>query len=267
MSDPIDWIEKKAEEAKLKLKQQEEQTETAPDDISKILGRELTVSMSNSLVRAAHGLNLVEKRLVTYAMAKAESLTGDQVSLRISAKEYAQEFKVDLDSSYRELKKATDRLFSRYFSLVVDTPTGEEIHKVHWVSSAKYHKGDGWVEINFSHEATPYILLLNGKYTTYKLKMAASLRSYYSWRLLELLMQWKGTQQLYITLEDFRHALGIPKSYLYKDIRVNCIEKAIQELHEKDRLVIEWEPIKKGRAVKALKFTWKQDEQYPLLLD
>lgn len=265
MSDPIGWIEKKAEEAKLKLEQQE--ISTVPEDISKILGQELTVSMSNSLIRAAHGLNLVEKRLVTYAMAKAESLKGNQVSLRISAKEYAKEFSVDIDSSYRELKKATDRLFSRYFSLVIDTPTGEEIHKVHWVSSAKYHKGDGWVEINFSQEATPYILLLNGKYTTYKLKMASALRSYYSWRLLELIMQWKTTKQLYITLEDFRHALGIPKSYLYKDIRVNCIEKAIKELREKDRLVIEWEPIKKGRAVKALKFTWDQEEQYPLLLD
>lgn len=113
---------------------------------------------------------------------------------------------------YRDLRDATDNLFNRYISIAYETASGKKIEKIHWVSSATYHEGEGWVEIRFSPEVSPYLSMLkDGNHINYKLQLAIDLRSVYAWRLLELLMQWKDTKQLFITLESFRHALEVPE--------------------------------------------------------
>jgi plasmid replication initiation protein len=87
---------------------------------------------------------------------------------------------------------------------------------------------------------------------------------------MELLMQWQDTKRLYIKLEDYRHALEIPETYRYVDVRLHCIEKPIQELREKCQIDIQWTPIKdkeNKRRVGSLEFTWKSVEQIEIPLE
>lgn len=237
--------------------------------IGKELG-ELHVNMSNVLIRAAHGLNLVEKRIISACVAQIDNMriaqhdNYNQMVVKLDASTYGTHYGIGRNNAYMELRTAAERLFERYITIQRETPKGLKEHKFRWVSGVTYHHGEGFVELNFTREVMPYISLLRRDYTSYKLKLASALRSVYSWRLLELFKSWQSTKELYITLEDFRHALEIPKNYTYTNIKQRCIEPAVKELQDKNGFIITWKPIKKGRSVASLRFKWKENDQIEL---
>lgn len=237
-------------------------------------GRELVlgdrhVNMSNALIRSAQGLSLVEKRVMAATVAKLDSVrmwTPEKMRVRLTATEYAEAFDVDPTSAYEQLKGAAEKLFHRYARWEEPGKRGPIVTKVHWVGSIKYHEGEGWIELCFHHEIAPHLFMLRSKFTSYKLSQATALRSLYSWRLLELLMQFKNKGELHITIEDFAGAMEAPETYRanFAQLRRFVVEPAIKELTTKDGMIITWEPTKKGRRVAALHFKFKQDPQAKL---
>jgi len=228
------------------------------------------VNLSNDLTTASHGLTLGEKRVVMSCVAQLDSLRleSGRYKAKLSARDFAETFKVSSDTAYDQLKAVATRLYERSIKRIVDTPKGKKITKYRWVSSVTYYEGEGWIELGFSHEATPYLVALRGNHTSYKLEQATALRSVYSWRLLEILMRFKSTSLLRISIEDFCHAMDAPPTYLknFKDVRRWIIEPAIKELREKDNWLIEWKGTKRGgRKITGLEFHFKRNPQQSLL--
>ena len=98
-----------------------------------------------------------------------------------------------------------------------------------------------------------------GNNSSYKLKQASALRSIYSWRLLELLMQFKTTGVLHIDTDEFCHAMEAPDSARknFAQLRKRVIEPAIAELKAKDGMDIEWTAKRQGgRKITALEFVF-----------
>lgn len=226
------------------------------------------VNMSNALVRAAHSLSLGEKRIISSCIAKLDSTKSDggfsKGVVRLSALEYAETFDIDPRTAYEQLKDAGDSLFHRYIRIVVDTPKGQKETKYRWVGDVTYHHGEGWIELGFTQKVAPHLVnLLKGEYTSYKLKQASALRSIYSWRLFELLTQYRGTGWLKIPIDDFAHALDVPESCRkdFFNLRKRVLEPAINELATKNNLIVQCEPQRSGRKVVALEFKFKADPQ------
>jgi plasmid replication initiation protein len=277
MKTGIDWLDKKTEEALAKTQAKnlviERVREDEPVALPTIYGYEGEVNISRTLVKAAHGLNLSQKRLIMYAVSRIHPHVKqpNQLVVKVNAQDYAREMGVLTNHAYRDLQEASDNLFNRYISMAYETPTGKEIQKIHWVSSAKYHTGEGWVELRFTPEVSPYLSMLNeGNQIIYNLQTVMDLKSVYTWRLLELLLQWPDTKRLLITLDDYRHALEIPETYRYVDVRLHCIEKPILELSHTVGMEISWKPIKdkeNRRKVGALEFQWKPVEQLQINLE
>lgn len=224
------------------------------------------VTLRNDLVAASHGLRtLAEQRIVKSCAAKLDSIRLDEgrYKVKLTAAEYAETFRIDPTTAYEQLKAVSKTLLDRVIRREEQGRRGLKVHLDHWVSGITYHEGEAWVELRFSHEATPYLLALRGNHTTYLLKQAAGLRSIYSWRLLEMLMQFKDTGWRQMDVEDFAKAMDAKPSHLknFKDLRRWVIEAAVKELTEKDGWLIDWKPIKAGRKVTALRFDFKRDPQ------
>jgi plasmid replication initiation protein len=224
------------------------------------------VTLRNDLVGASHGLKtLAEHRIVKAAAAKLDSVRLDQgrYKIRLTAAEYAETFSLDANTAYEQLKTVSKSLLNRTIRREEPDRRGLKVHLDHWVSGITYHEGEAWLELRFSHEAMPYLTLLRGKHTTYRLKQAAGLRSGYSWRLLEMLMQFKDTGWKQVDVELFAKAMDAKPSHLknFKDLRCWVIDPAIKELTTKDGWSITWKAIKAGRKVIALRFDFKRDQQ------
>ena len=224
------------------------------------------VSIANDLIRSAQGLNLGEKRLLMLAISKLDSqakptFQGATTVIRVT--EMVDAFGLNPDKAYQEAKKAAEGMMKRQIRL---KPNDADSELIQWVGKSKYSKGEGWILIEFYHGLFPHLFELKSHFTTYKLSRASALRSVYSWRLFELLMQFKKTGLLNISLEEFRHTLEVPSSYEtdFSWLRMRVIEPAVKEIREKDGLAIQWEAIKAGRKVKALKFTFPTEQQLML---
>lgn len=231
------------------------------------------ITLSNVLVRAAQGLTLAEKRIISACIAQLDSKRMPDpykpLTVKLHAHDFAETFAVHPDTAYDELQSAAkvlrDRLI-RYEN--PSAPKSRRVVEMRWVGRVTYAKGEGWLELAFWHEVVPHLVMLREKFTSYRLSQAAALRSLYSWRLLELLMQFKSTGLVRMPIEAFWSAVEAPES-CQKDfgrLRVRVIEPAVKELGEKDGLQIEWNPVKAGRKVISLEFRFPPNPQCSLVL-
>lgn len=233
------------------------------------------ISLSNALTRAAQRLSLAEKRIVSAAVSKLDSsrrMTRENIPItKITASEYAETFGVDTDTAYNQLKSAGENLGKRQITFYEVPNKGKNVIRVkmQWVGEAHYHDGEGWIELYWWPRVLPYLTGLGKEFTQYQLKQASALRSVYSWRLLELLSQYKDTGWIQISIEEFSHAMEASEKQRkdFAMIRRRMIEPAIKELSEKDGWLINWKPIKAGRRVSAIRFDFERDPQGRLALD
>lgn len=235
------------------------------------------VTMNNALTRAGHGLTLGEKRLVMCAISKLDSrraLSPLAVhTTKVTAAEYSELAGCGLDTAYLALKIAAKNLFERKITFFEPAfkrngkPMEPTRVDMRWVGRATYHKGEGWIELAWWPELLPALTGLKANFTSYQLEQGSALRSGYSWKLLELLMRFKSTGWAEYTIEDFCTSMDATEKQRadFNNIRRRIIEPAVKELVEKDNWIIEWQPIKAGRKVKALRFTFERNPQGKLL--
>ena len=237
------------------------------------LPRDRWVTMSNALTRAAHGLTLAEKRIVASAVSKLDSRRvlppGEVPRTRITATEYAETFEVDLNTAYDQLQDAAKQLYKRSITFYEPAhkrngkPLPPTMVQMRWVGSVKYQKGEGWVELAWWPDLLRHLVGLKAQFTTYQLQQASALRSAYSWKLLELLTRFQSTGKAEYTIEDFCASMEATEKQAanFAKVRTKIIEPAVKELTEKDGWMIQWEAVKAGRKVKAIRFNFMRDPQ------
>lgn len=234
------------------------------------------VTMSNALTRAGHGLTLAEKRIVASAVSKLDSRTplppGEVPRTRISAAEYAETFQVDMDTAYNQLHSAAKQLYKRSITFYEPAfkrngkPLPPTMVQMRWVGSVKYQEGEAWVELSWWPDLLRHLLGLKAQFTSYQLQQASALRSTYSWKLLELLTRFQSTGVAEYTIEDFKASMDAPPSLSdFAQVKRRIIDPAVKELRAKDGWIIEWKPIKAGRKVASLRFTFQRDPQGRLI--
>lgn len=245
----------------------------AAGDLDRPVG-ERWVTMGNALNRAAHGLTLGEKRIVTLAISKIDSRNSLQPGghkTRLLAADYAEAYGVDIDTAYNQLQAAGKHLYGRSITFFEQSHKRKKKGKtldmtrvtMRWVGMVKYHKGEGWIELSWVPELLPHLYGLKKRFTSYQLQQASALRSIYSWRLLELLMRYKGTGWAEYDIEDFAETMNATEKQRqnFAQIRRKIIEPAVKELCEKDGWIINWEPVKAGRRVAKVRFKFARDPQ------
>lgn len=231
------------------------------------------VTMHNTLVSASHGLNLGEKRLVAMAVTrllpKAAALPGKPI--KILAVDFAEQYGVDTDTAYEQLRDAQENLFQRYITHIEHVgPNGQRVRvsKMRWVSSIHYEKGAGEVSLAFAPEIAQFLVQLKKHFTSYQLSKAAALRSTYSWRLFENLERFRQTGVWEVEMDRFHAIMETPKSYRrnFNDARRFVIDPALAELAAKTNITAEVEPIRRGRKIDRLRFTFANESQIKLAL-
>lgn len=236
------------------------------------------ITMSNALTRAGHGLSLAEKRVVFIAISKLDSRKPFAADMsvyasRITAAEYAELAECEMHTAYEALKNASKALYDRSITFfeAAHKRKDKEMVKVYmrWVGKVKYHNSEGWTELWWWPEILPHLTGLRKQFTSYQLKQASALRSTYSWRLLELLTRFESTGWAEYDIEDFATSMEATEKQRqdFAKLRTRIIEPAVKELQEKDGWKIDWQPIKGGRKVKAVRFTFERDPQGRLSLE
>jgi plasmid replication initiation protein len=212
----------------------------------------LIVTQANELVESRYNLTLGEQRLIFTMIARIQPEDEDFKPYRISLNELAEFLGINKNHIYADCKKITKKLLEK----VVEIQEPGRLLQTHWVSSADYIDGTGIVNLTFDPLLKPYLLQLKGNFTSSKLEMLLSFKSQYTMRMYTLLKQYERLKEREVELQQLREILGIGKEQykLYADFKRTILEPTKKELKSKADLYFEFDEIRYGRRVSAIRF-------------
>src|SRR5450759_1319420 len=212
----------------------------------------LIVTQANELVESRYNLTLGEQRLIFTMIARIQPEDEDFKPYRISLHELADFLGINKNHIYADCKKITKKLLEK----VVEIQEPGRLLQTHWVSSADYIDGTGMVNLTFDPLLKPYLLQLKVNFTSSKLEMLLSFKSQYTMRMYTLLKQYERLKGREIDLQQLRDTLGLGKDQYkrYNDFKKDILESTQKELKAKADLYFEFDEIKYGRRVGAVRF-------------
>jgi plasmid replication initiation protein len=212
------------------------------------------VSKSNSLIEARYKLGTLEQKVIAAIASNISPDDKDFQTYTFSVKEFQKLIGTKSHDIYHKIDKIMTKLMQPFnFINAEGKPT-----KIAWLSKATYNVGEGTITVRFDPDLKPFFLLLNEKFTRYKLGNIIHLRRSYSIRIYELLKSYEGLAERTFTLEDLRSKLGVENKYPnWINFKHRVLEPAKEELEEKTDIMFTYEPIKKGRSIHKVKFIIK----------
>lgn len=217
----------------------------------------LTVFKDNRVIEAGYKLSKLEQCLILYAVAKSNPKKFDR-KVNFSVKDFLEMFpNFSPKHIYTQLKEAVDSLYER--SITVDNPIYKA--KFRWVSSAYYFKDKATISVNFTEEIEPYLSDLSCRYTKYKLVNISNFKSDYSFRIYELLTQYRSSGSRKISIDELRKMLMIEDKYqTTKSLNQLLLKPCIDEINQYSDLKITYKPLKQGVKITGYKFEIKSDK-------
>ncbi len=224
------------------------------------------VTKDNALIEASHKLNEIEQRLVLLAIVKAREV-GDTVEqlinkeLEIHASDYMNAYNVERQTAYDVLKKAVKGLYEATWGYRHTNKKGAlEVRYERFTQSAVYVESEATVKFMFSYAIIPYLVELEKCFTTYEIEQIANLQSRYSMRLYEMLVQFRSTGKLKITLNELRFRLGLLETEYATmgNFKMRVLDLAVSQINENTDLKVKYTQEKKGRVITGFEFTFTQ---------
>jgi len=148
----------------------------------------IEIWQDNALTVARYEMTETEKNILYMVVASVEKSDPPNKKYQVSVKEMA-EVTGSKGLMLEAYKQATRKLLTRVFET---TLSDGDLLQATFISSARYKKGTGIIEIGLSDEVRPFYVDLHKKFTKVQLAAAISLNSTYAKRIYELLCMFKN---------------------------------------------------------------------------
>lgn len=215
---------------------------------------ELTIVKANSFVQASYSMTLDEMRILSLTLSVFNSENSTKRDFEFTVDEFCNNFpEVDRKSAYTQVQNAIRKISRRWMTLRDDEYVLDEVV---FVTDRTYFKKEGRFRIMFHERLMPYIAELHGRYTKYKLINIGTLNSTHAIRLYELCSQYRDTGWRQTSVDDLKDWLQVSDKYdRYNNFNQRVLTPSIREINDKSDLLVDFEPVRRGRAIVALKFT------------
>lgn len=216
------------------------------------------VTKSNELIEAkykADPLTLQEQRIVLTLISMIEpGLTGPH-SLKMNIKDYWELLEIKSEVNYTYIKKTARTLKSKQ----IEIRNGKREVLTNWVGDVYIDKGDGTIEFIIPNAIKPFLVNLNGSFTSVKLEKLLNLKSPYGMILYQLVVKSKNLhrKKFRYSLDELRGMLGATKKTYdqYGSLKKKILTPALDDIKETAKIDVTFAEIKEGKKVVALVFT------------
>lgn len=231
------------------------------------------VRKSNELVEARYKLDIWETRVFTKMLTMVHRNDDDFQKYRIYLKDIITDYGLESNKdAYERLRAGGFKLMKKIVKVVRQTDEGpKELYTPIVIGMEKLvdtsTEAAKFIDVSFHPDMTPFLLSLKSRFTTYDVSNILKLPSSYSVRIYELLKQYQKIGWRKFELKELKEIIGVieeidingKKKYkdnypLYGNFKQRVLNKAQKDLKEYTDIAFTFDPIKKGRAVNALKF-------------
>jgi len=224
-----------------------------------MLNEDSWICKDNRLVNASYKLSIGELKLILAISSMVNPFDEKFKDYVITIKEFAKLLGVNLSTNknfYSRVKKASGILLSK--RVTIHEKEGD--FQTVWLSGIQYYDNEGKVAVSFHPKLIKYYLQLQ-KYTKYRLKNITNLNSEYSLKLYEALKQYEKIGERIYELKDLKKFLGVENEYdRFYDFKRRILLITQKEVSEKTDISFEFEEIKEGRSIKAIRFYIKANK-------
>ncbi len=212
------------------------------------MAKPIEIWQDNALTVARYEMTETEKNILYMVVANVHKDDLPTKKYQVSVKEMA-EVTGSKGLMLEAYKQATRKLLTRVFETTL--PDGDLLQAT-FISSARYKKGTGIIEIGLSDEVRPFYIHLHSKYTKVQLAAAISLNSAYAKRIYELLCMFKNMKDKTFrrNLIELKTMLGIidPKtgqdSYVkWTHFEKKVLDVSVREINGHTDITFNYKPI------------------------
>lgn len=220
----------------------------------------------NVITNARHELSAVQ--LDIYFMLLSRLKAGDNSKYEISVREI--EDLTGRQWNYQQLRDATSGLIGKVFEIEEE----DGLLQVALMSSAKYIKGQGRIQLTIAEELKPYLVDLKNNFTSFQLFCVLSMTSKYAKWLYVQFSRWKDLGYYSYELEQLKFRLNLkdpkgkfPEQYKqWGQFKDNVLEPAIKQINETSDIRVSYETEKKGKSIYKINFTIKHIQQFQTVI-
>lgn len=256
------------------------------------------VTMDNRLVRASYRLSVNELRLLLVIMAqmpKGDEQIDPKQAYYVSKDDFVR-LGCDPTNVASAIRKACSDLLGR--KVFINLGYGMELH-THWVHNVLTFKTETFERLKAQYptakndddfinqlrlhnlldtlpfimksddnlmarivlheDIIPYVCQLKKNFTKINPEELAGLGSFYSYRIYFLLMQWRSTGKVVISISDLRDEFELTDKYtLFADFKKRVLDVAVDEISKYTEYDVQYNLIKKGRKYTHVEFKFKE---------
>lgn len=224
-----------------------------------LYNKDSLVVKSNKVIQARYKLTVLEQKIIIFLTSLIKKEDEEFKTYRLRVKDLAGFLGIRGKYIYEQLEQSTASLISR----VIKIENEKTLLQLSWLSSAEYHKGEGYVDLCFDPKLKPYLLNLKTHFTMYKLKNVIQFKSIYSFRIYELLKQFESIGIRKLSLDQLKEIMELSPTqyYKYSAFKRYVLLVAQKELEEHADITFTFREIKTGRSITDIEFTIIQANQ------
>ena len=221
--------------------------------------RRRTVVKANELIQKSRfSLSVQQQKIVLYLISQITQFDEDFKLYEFSIPEFCKVCGIDYTSgkNYQDLKAAIKDIADKSLWIKIDE---DEETLLRWIEKPYINKKSGTIRIRLDEDMKPFLLRLKKNFTQYELLWTLHFKSKYTIRLYELIKSIHFRELESYTreykLEELKRILDADKYTTYQTFKTRVLIPAVEEINSFSDKNVEYEPIKSGRAVSAIRFT------------
>jgi plasmid replication initiation protein len=212
------------------------------------------VKKSNAIARARwQPESIWEPRIVALVASKVRESDEDFLEYRIPVAELTGSSDENLrGNQYQDIARSITHLSKATIRIEGKKPRNFRQYNIFAMCGYE----DGYLIAGFHPDLKPHFLNLKAQFTAYNLFEYLTLPSSYSQQIFEILKSWANASEVILSVAELHDTLNTPASFRkdFREFRRWVLEKAHKDILVHTSLRFEWEPVKAGRSVEAIRF-------------
>ncbi|AFK05680.1 initiator RepB protein (plasmid) [Emticicia oligotrophica DSM 17448] len=222
------------------------------------------VIKGNPLIEAKFELTPIQTKLFLFLLAKLDATKNNFEPMIVVVKDFQKFIGAKGDSLYHHLKKEVEKMIGKRVYYKDDNV---ELNSS-LISGYMYLENEGAFLVEFPSLLKPFLLQLKENFTVIDIRNILGLDSSYAMRFYEICKEKERFKSFEYTVEHIKEMFSIENKYKnYFDFKVKVIVQARNELKENSELYFDFEEIKQGKKVVAIRFKVIKNKKDLQLLD